>query len=274
MPSNKTIVIFIISASIVACIWLFTKEKNTEGDNQVVAGNPRAVVETENDWQKILTDVDSSQNEISSVVRPVDEEIVNDTSLTAKISQDFLSQYFLSIRDDGTITDAEISQITKNIVSMPEYTQIKGAVYLQANLNIVNKNNRDFVTSYKNTVNRLLRESSTQVKENPVDIAMTAIETENESVLLKLDPTIRITKGFIEDMLAIEVPSSATSHHLKLLNAISNILASLEAMRDSVSDPIAGIAGINHYQNTTSEDLNFALLDINSYFAQRTGSAI
>jgi len=273
MPSNKIIIVFIASLAIVTSIWLLTREKTVGDMPAVTTGNPRQYIEAGDDWQNILTEIEQTELDSVSVLTTGEGDAGNDTTITSKISKDFLSQYLMTIQKNGTVTQSDIDNIAKNILAVSDYTQTKGAVYIPGNLIIVNKNDRTSFIVYKNTINRLLRESSTQVKDDPMAITLSAMENESENELKKLDPMIVIAKKLIADLLNVETPSTAVSQHLKLLNTFSRILASLESMRESVEDPIKGLSGIVQYQKLITTDLNSAIQAMNGLFILKTGSA-
>jgi hypothetical protein len=275
MPSKKILIILIFSISIVISIWFIQKRSSerSASSQTITTDGTRRIIETGNDWQKILTNVDTANTGFVSVIEDT-EDIANDPSLTAKVSKDFFSQYLLAIKDKGSLTQEDINQITTNILSSSEYTETKNPVYLATNLKILNANDKESIIVYKNLVNKFLKESSTQVKNDPLSITMKAIETENVNDLQKLDPIIGLAKNLIKNLLDMNVPSSAVPYHLKLINTFSAILSSLESMRESVADPIKGLSGITQYQNILNYQLNPAIQSINSFFIQKTGSAI
>jgi len=275
MPSKKILIILIFSISIVTSIWFIQKSSSerSASSQTITTDGTRRIVDTGNDWQKILTNVDTANTEFVSVIEDT-EDIANDPSLTAKVSKDFFSQYLLAIKDKGSLTQEDTDRIINNILSSSEYTETKNPVYLATNLKILNENDKESIIVYKNLVNKFLKESSTQVKNDPLSITMKAIETENANDLQKLDPIIIIARELIKNLLNVGVPSSAVPYHLKLINTFSAILSSLESMRESVADPIKGLSGITQYQNILNYQLNPAIKSINSFFIQKTGSAI
>ena len=197
----------------------------------------------------------------------------DDTTLTTQMARDFMSQYLLLKKGGQAITEAEISQIANNVLSLPTYTKSEGAVYIALNLKITNNIDKSTVSRYRDDVNWTLKTRSMQVKDGPVSILNEAMNTQNQATLDRLDGIISITEGLIQDLLAIEVPKDAVSVHLGLLNAVSNILASLEAMKLAFIDPVKSYAGTNQYNNNV---INFqtALSDENDYFIKKLGSVI
>lgn len=271
MPSKKILAVAILAFSVVFSIWI-TRDKNDSKNLAVTPVNDRGMINSNNDWKNILVNVTDNDSSIISVVPPV-EDIANDPSVTAKISKDFMSQYLLAIQDRGFITDEDVERITQNtlldsenIAAQPKYTD--------TNLKIVNKNDRNTVVYYRDAVNTILKENSSKVTEDPVSISMRIMETENPEDISKIDFITITAQKLVRDLLLVEVPSSAVNNHLQVLNVFGSILSNLETMRESATDPVSALIGINAYQNLVKTQMMPALDSLNKYFIQKTGSAI
>lgn len=269
MPSRKTLFVLIISFGIVTSVYLFSKTpgKSFLPTQNKISTNPYVKIDEDKNgnWEKILTTVDSSNN-IATVLNNNSAESFEETTLTAQMSRDFLSQYLLAIKD-GPITSDQSTQIAANTLSIPQYTTITGPRYVALNLNLSSKSGPNVDLIYKNTLNSILRERSLQVKEDPMVIFKDAIATENESKLAKLDPIILTNKGLLTDLLNIEVPEKAVKAHLELVNATSNVLSDLEALRVAFSDPIRSLTTISAYESHIF-DFKKAIQNIKTYFVQ------
>ncbi len=271
MPSRKILFVLIISFGIVTSVYLFSKTPGKsffpEQNTNKVSANPYVRIDNDenSNWEKILTTVDSSKN-TTTVLKNDSSDTFEETTLTAQISRDFLSQYLLAIKN-GPVTTAQSAQIAANTLAIPQYTTITGPRYVALNLNLALKSGSSVDLTYKNTLNSILRERSLQVKEDPMVIFKEAIATENESTLAKLDPIILTNKGLLTDLLNIEVPQKAVKVHLELVNATSNILSDLEALRVAFSDPIRSLTTISAYESHVF-DFKKATQDIKTYFVQ------
>ena len=96
-------------------------------------------------------------------------------------------------------------------------------------------------------------------------ILKNAIDTEDEGELAKLDPIIQSYRKIVADLLAMSIPQDSVNIHLGFLNSMSNILANVEAMRQSFSDPIKAFAGLSQYQKHL-DDLSVATQKIKDYY--------
>lgn len=271
MLSRKTLFILIICFGIVTSVYLFARNSNNipllTGNSVAISTNPYINLDgkTNNDWQKILTNVDPNQNTTTVLTTGGDPNVFDETSLTAQMSRDMFARYLLVANKPGGVTSDDATQIANAVLSTPEYTKTTSIVYTDINLHIVNTS-KDSVKKYTEEMNQIITNYSSQVKVNPMDILLVASESEDEKELAKLDPIILVAKNLINSLIKINVPEDAVQAHLNLINSSSNILSDLEAARVTFTDPVRGIAGIGQYV----EDLtNFqtATNDISAYLA-------
>ena len=271
MPSNKILFMLIICFGIVVSVYLFSRNPDnskflTQGIDGV-STNPYINVDenTNNDWKKILISMDSSKN-ATTILTNNDPSVFDDTTLTGQMSRDLLSQYLSAVRG-GEFTKEESIKIAENTLSIPGYTKTGGAKYIASNLHVTAETDRDSMQAYEDKINLILQNRSSKVKENPLAIFQDAITRANETKLAKLDPIILQNKGLLNDLLLVEVPKSAVGVHLALLNAFSNILSDLEAIRVVFTDPVRSLVAVNQYQLDESS-LKIALNNINSFFTK------
>ena len=269
--------VLVICFGIVTSFWLF--QRKPEGasltktpTNSLVVNTFRDIPEnTNDDWKKILVNVDPKTQIVTNLTK-TNPNAFDETTLTAQMSKDFLSQYLLLKKGGKTLTQEDINGITSNIVNSPVYTKTTGPVYIKTNLHIIPKSDTETIKKYKNTINLILKNRSMQVKENPTLILGTALNSESENVLKRLDPIVVIGKGMVSDLLSVEVPENAISVHLGLLNTSSNLLSNLEDMREVFSDPVRSLAGMGQYSKHVIDFQN-ALKNLNAYFVEKLGSA-
>jgi hypothetical protein len=271
MPSNKTLFVLIICFGIVTSVYLLARNSKsvpflTQNTNSISTNPYINLSENINsDWQKILVNVDSSKS-TTTILTMDNSSLLDETTLTAQMSRDFLSQYLLAIKK-GSVTPEESAKIAEITLSTPGYTNLVGVKYVSTNLHVTTKSDSFSLQIYKNAVNQVLKDKSSQLKEDPASIFQDAINSASENKLKKLDPIILLNKGFLNDLLNIEVPQKAVGVHLALLNASSNILSDLEAMRVVFTDPVRSLSAIGQY-NRHRLDLKIALENINKFFLQ------
>lgn len=275
MPSRKIVTVLILCFGVVFSTWLFTK--NSENSKNIIAENtntgslePIINIEGEknDEWKKILTTVDTKSKNYIDLTKN-GSNVNDDATLTDQMSKDFLSQYLLTIKNGTPITPQIADTIAKNTLVLPDYKK-SYAIYVNKNLRISPKTDKNTVLSYKDAVNAALKNVYFfKIKDDPMVVMINAIQTENETELKKIDPLIAINKAFIQDMLKIEVPQTAVEAHLAVLNSSSQVLSNLEAMRVSVSDPVAAFSVLGNYA-AYLDNFRITLINLNAYLTKNT----
>src|SRR3989344_6384776 len=134
MPSNKILFILILCIGVVTSVYLVTKNSgkisSPTPDSGIVDVNPYVNLDqnSNNDWKKILLNIDLNES-TTTILTNVDPEMFDETTLTAQMSRDFLSQYLWSVKG-GAVTPEESAKIAQNILSVPGYTSTSGAKYI------------------------------------------------------------------------------------------------------------------------------------------------
>lgn len=250
MPSNKIITIFIICIGIVISVWLFTRNpsstnlKSNTPEKIVVKPSINIEKPLNDDWKKILVSVDTKNQKTVDLTKnkSTSEE---DTTLTDQMSRDFMSQYLMAVKEGIDVTPEVASKIARSTLSMSTY-QPSSVVYIKENLKI-SPVSKSVLNKYKENINQAVMSVYYSVKDEPTSILISALQTENEAELKRLDPIITINKLTIKSLLAMEVPESAVKVHLELLNASSLILSDLESMRVAISDPVKVFSAVGSY---------------------------
>lgn len=262
----------IICCAIIVSTWILNRKVETAKtllkENAHVVAVAQAPIESNQDWKKILTNISTTTKTFINLTKtPADDQ----TTLTAQMSRDFMSQYLLLKKGGREISIADANQIASNVMSVPEYTQPSAAVYVASNLHITTSKTQDTYIGYKTTVNYMLKNRSLQIKDDPVTILTNTMKTENSSEIAKLDPLVATSKSLITDLLSVAVPIDAVKIHLDLINAVSSLSVNLESMRGVLNDPVKTMASISTYNQNILSFAN-ALKNLNVYFVKTTGS--
>ncbi len=254
MPSNKTLSILIICIGVVASVWLFSgddKSVNNKITEEVSVESIQTKETSNDDWKKLLSVVDGKEEKYVDLTNKGEVAEDNDTTLTAQLSKDFLSQYLLLIKSGGKVTQETASVLSQKTLSLPEYNQ-KPVVYIRQNLRITQKNDLATYQKYEESINENMESMYFNLSGDPLEIVINALNTESEAELKKLDPIIFVTKSILKYFLQMEVPERAVGVHLELTNAVSAILKDLEYMRASLEDPVKIFPGVANYtENST-----------------------
>ena len=271
MPSNKILVVFIFCIAVVLSTWLLFRNskdytfiaKPSVTATGGVTARPYIETSENDDWKKMLSKIEPENQAYVDLTANKSTDF-DETTITAQVAKDYFSQYLLAKQGGKELTQQDIEKIAQNISSTPQYLKSDGAVYISANLHTVPQNDLTALKKYKNDFNLSSNKWSSQIKDNPLVIVSTALQSDNQKELEKLDPLITIAKGFISDFLKMEVPPSAVSVHLAMLNSFSDLLSDLEAMRVVFEDPIRAAGALGQYGNHMTQ-FNTALQNMNMF---------
>jgi hypothetical protein len=266
MPSRKIVSILIFCVGVVLSIWFLSKDNNPK--TTILDTKPSVSVSDElrsyskDDWKNILTKIDQGTTTI--LTEPSSSVYPDEGTQTDLMSRDFMAQYLLLKQGGTQITSEQALQIAQNTLSSAEYTKATGVKYTTDNLHINPKTSKEITENYITSINQSLINRSPKNLENELVILNKAITSGKESDLAKLDPIIIGYKGLIGDFLQITVPSDAVKLHLNFLNAMSNVLSNIEAMRQTFSDPVRSFSGVSQYKQHAF-DLGLAMEKLKEY---------
>lgn len=205
---------------------------------------------------------------IGTIAVDISTIVPEDSSVTSQMAKDFMAQYLLLKKGNGQVTAEEASKIAQNTLTSPEYTKATGVLYSEKDIR-TSKTTAESVGTYNSSLNQIFRKHSLSTKtQNELAILGVAVEKENPKELEKLDPIINGYKGIVTDLVNMTVPQDAVSTHLALLNTSSNILANIEAMRQTFTDPVKSFAAVSQYKQHVI-DMMVAYEKINKYFASK-----
>lgn len=215
-------------------------------------------------WQAVLSKISSTTVSSTNSDLATTE---GEGTLTDKMAKDFFGQYLILTQNGNEVTETEANQIAQNTISGSEYVQAQGTAYSKKDLrieNIVNSTTKDI---YSSALYNSIQKRSPKNSENELDIFSRAVQNESKAELQKLDPIITAYKGIIADMLTMKVPADAINLHLELLNAESNILANIQAMRQLFTDPVLSLSAVKQYEDNVVT-MSLAIKKFGAYFSK------
>ena len=187
------------------------------------------------------------------------------------MAQDFFSQYLALKQNNGTVTADEANQIAQSTLTGAAYTNATGVQYTAKDLHINAQTSREIVQKYHDVINTSLKNRALKNKVDPLAILNSAVKNGSTADLAELNPLIVNFKGVVSDLASMSVPADATQVHLDFLNAYSNILANLESMKLTFSDPVKSFAAVSQYKQHLA-DLQTAVQKIDAYFLAKLKS--
>jgi hypothetical protein len=104
--------------------------------------------------------------------------------------------------------------------------------------------------------------------DNELIILEKTVDSQDRKDMADLDIIIASYKKMLSDSLGVSVPRSAGAIHISIINDFSKILNSVENFKKVFDDPIATLAAVKQYQET-SADLAAAMKAATLYFSNR-----
>ncbi len=267
MPNNKTLTILIVCLSLVVAVWLSQRNSTViaKNDASTVSTYTKTPIQTNDDWKKILTSVDTKNEPVRNLTS-TGEDTYEETTLTGQLAKDFLSQYLLAKKGGQALSGADKAGVAENIMSSPDYNKISSPIYVAGNVHVV-PTTAISIKKYKESINSMLQIRSDQLYTGPGALSGTASKGDVSSALKRLGNMVSAGKGAISDMLGMDVPSSALSEHLNLLNSFSDVTTTLEGMGQVNTDPMRASLAMSNFTNSMLR-VQSAVSSMNAYLAK------
>jgi len=203
------------------------------------------------DWEEDLsTGIFEAIETPTSTIDTADTYIPPST-FTGKFSEAFFKDYM-----DGKMNGEDFSDPTafigKAVNAIDINTQSKRHTRLELN---IEPDSVEAMQEYGNEVVHIMQMHSVQ-SENEAVILKNALVANDPNILKKLDPIHDGYSKIIESTQNMNVPESLVASHIDLLNAYENILADIQAMQISFTDPLYSLARVKGYENDAIELFN------------------
>lgn len=191
---------------------------------------------------------------------------VSDLSPTEVFAREFLSEYSKVKKSGGELTGDSQTEIITNILSNPNIVEDLRQ-YSEGELIVSNDNSPLSLKKYGNTMGEILKENPYR-DENEISILNRALQSEDEEILLKLDPIISSYENILNKMLKVSTPKEAVQIHLYILDSTNQMLQTIKNFRNVFEDPVSGMVSIGNYEATTKGLLS-SFVNAQEFFKQK-----
>lgn len=205
----------------------------------------------------------------SSLTTDTSTVFPGDTTITNRVSKDFMAQYLILKQHNDTVAPEQVTQIAQNTLSTQEYTKATGVVYTKNDLHVSKTTSKEEVGTYGIKVSSILKTRNPKGAGDELTILDAYVKSNDKRILEKLDPIIQADRGVLTDLLAMTIPSDAVAVHLAFVNAVSNILANTESIRQTYEDPVKGFVGLSQFKPHSLEIIN-AIKNISLFVEAKT----
>lgn len=211
----------------------------------------------DNSWKSALSIIpgDKSFARVEKGNVKMENPSLSATSTTGIISQKILLEYAAIQKRTGNteISDSDAAAIAAKLtqdIKLPQKTE-----YKLSNLNISEDNSALAGETYKEAltalINKMIEKNNKDLAsgEDTLSVVTMASETQNSSILEKLNPIIARHQTLIKNLLALKTPSSVAGPHLHLLQSYEDLRVAMIGLQKLITDPIIGLTAITEYQN-------------------------
>jgi len=173
----------------------------------------------------------------------------------------------VSLESSGNVTPDSLYN-TSSLLLQGLLQDQPGDKYTINDLAIGGASTAESIRSYGNALGSIIQKHKNLVGYPEVFILNDVLDSEDASLLKKLDPLIAGYKSASTDLLHTTVPQGNVSNHLQALNSLTNIANSLENIKLVLDDPATGMIGIKQYDEELTK-LNEAIVKTRGYFIQQ-----
>jgi hypothetical protein len=178
--------------------------------------------------------------------------ISTDLTETDKFAQQFFAS-LAALKQSGQLNDAAIKNIATSLgESIADPTLINA--YTMQNIEITTTDNETTQEKYYLEAGNLFEKYKEKGIGSELEITGTLVasgsNTENENRLAYI---ANAYQEYAQKMLAISVPESLSSYHLKIINSSNNIGIAIRSMQKIANDPVTGLSGVSQYQKYSEE---------------------
>ncbi|MCF7844089.1 hypothetical protein K9M47_04340 [Candidatus Gracilibacteria bacterium] len=254
------VIILILLSAITPAKWLGVKVKKqpyTKLDLRVMTSPSEFATDTNNDgkvgWNEIVTStLKNSTTSLANInQKPINQRIIDDLNDPNNLTSSFSKNVYLAtayLKEKG-ITDESSKQEAVNYLIAQEAAKITITSYTLKDIKVAKNESKDSIKLYGNNIAPIIKDLiSSEVITGDMVSVNSFIETQEVLKLLPLSSNKKRIDSLIQKLLGIEVPASAITYHLLMINRLayySDILASLAG---SDSDPVRGTLMLNNYQ--------------------------
>lgn len=187
---------------------------------------------------------DSAKN--SSIYSDIEKKLNDPDNLTSSFSKNlYVASVYLN---KNNITDEQSQkQVVENIVN-EEGAKIVYKSYSLNDLKIINNETSASLRKYGNDMGPILTKSlKSYIALGDGDIMKAYITNGDASVLSSLTIKKDRASEIISQMLAVNVPLSASTYHLMAINELSQYLTLVDGMSHADTDPVKALVSYKQY---------------------------
>jgi len=192
----------------------------------------------------------------------------NDVSLSAtdRFARDVFTRY-MSLKQAGVPVGTDEQVNIANSIAEEYDSSIEFKRYKTTDIKIGVSDTAETIKQYGNILGHIITTYAVSSRNEGI-ILKDALENDNPDTLKELDPIIKGYEQYLSQFLLVQVPPSALSLHLKLLNTLSELIGTVKGMKLVFTDSLQSLISLKGYQGIALNLYN-DLLDLQKYFLSK-----
>lgn len=170
-------------------------------------------------------------------------------TLTNNFARAFFEDY-MRAEMNGTLEEQDMTEYLGTFAE-DITTEVSMEPYTRDDIVVYEDESTEALRDYGNEIAEII--TSYDAARNEIDIVEEALETDEPAVLQELGPIANKFASLREDFLSVDVPSAASSLHLRMVNATHAMHGHVRAFQDVFEDPLRSYVHIEQYQVTARE---------------------
>ncbi len=246
------------------------------------------------DWEEILWKSDSNNSDTDGDKTPDGEEVLLGRDPTIPSPNDKLKKVestnsASSTNENLTLTDKfardffALYASQKALGQTPDPNLENNLInnFLQSNLDVKNKitygipdirigqdTTEKALKAYGNGIGTILiKHGNTMTVADTVLVVQKSMETENKKELEKLNSLVSSYRGVVNDLLALNVPSTLISEHLAFINNAQALVEDVEEMKHIFEDPLQSLIYLRRYIYSSSANTLESIQQIKKFLS-------
>lgn len=187
-------------------------------------------------------------------------------STTDRFARDVFTRY-MSLKQAGAPVGTDEQVNIANSIAEEYDSAIEFKRYKTTDIKIGVSDTAETIKQYGNILGHIITTYGVNSRNEGI-ILKEALENDDPDTLKELDPIIKGYEQYLAQFLLVEVPPSAVSLHLKLLNTLSELTGTVKGMKLVFIDSLQSLISLKSYPSVTF-DLFSALGDLQKYLPSK-----
>jgi len=281
-PRKQTVVIAVICIIAVIAVAYYTRKNAPAASARqaILEDNAVAVLpasdgigrsangtasSTGTDWRKQFTDASASNAYKISSGNANPSEKAAPLTMTDQLGQELFTSY-VNLKQANLLGNSDAVNQTASDLVTASVGSVQPKSYTEKDIAVIPASDEKTLSNFASSVEQAVE--LYDATESESSIMSEYLKNNDPSMLKRIDPIIANYKAIIAGLLSIPTPQSMSSYEIDLINSVSSLEFSAEALRATDADIVRGIAGVSAHVSGVDQLTN-ALLAMQSALDQQ-----